>query len=75
VDASFHEDVKVGATGDVLCDSHRLFIASSSSFLPNVDSAVMAEPFAMKEGLDLAISMGCSRLIAESDSMEVVAAF
>jgi hypothetical protein len=29
----------------------------------------------MKEGLDLAISMGCSRLIAESDSMEVVAAF
>jgi ribonuclease HI len=34
----------------------------------------MAEAHAIKEGLDLASRMGCSRLIAESDSMEVVAA-
>jgi hypothetical protein len=56
----------------VLCDFKGKFIAASVSYLPNVASALMAEAYAMKEGLYLAIRMECNMIVAESDSMEVI---
>jgi ribonuclease HI len=72
VDASFHEDVKAGAIGAILRDYKGEFIAASVSYLPNVASVVMDEAMAMREGLSLPILMGCSRIMAESDSAEVI---
>jgi ribonuclease HI len=74
VDASFHEDAKAGSMGAVLRDYRGECIAAPSSYIENVNSATMAEAYAMKEGLDLACRMGCNNIIAESDSLEVIAA-
>jgi ribonuclease HI len=74
VDASFHEDGKTGAIGTVLRNARGEFIAASSMFLANVDSVVMAEAHAMKEGLSLAVTLGCNNVIAESDSTDVIQA-
>jgi hypothetical protein len=60
VDASFHEDGKTGAIGAVLRNARGEFIATSFMFSANVDSAVMAEAIALKEGLRLAIWLGCN---------------
>jgi hypothetical protein len=51
VDASFYDDLKAGATGAVLRDYKGEFIAASSTYIPHVPSAIMAESHAMKEGL------------------------
>jgi transcriptional/translational regulatory protein YebC/TACO1 len=75
VDASFHEDLKDGSIGAVLRDVKGDFIAASSIFLQNMDSVVMAEARAMKEGLELVIRMGCNKLVAESDCIEIIEAF
>jgi ribonuclease HI len=72
VDASFHEDAKAGAIGAVLRDYKGEFVAASTLYLSNVASVVMAEAIAMREGLSLAILMGCNRIMAESDSAEVI---
>ena len=72
VDASFCSDVSVGATGAILRYCNGRFIAASCRFLLNVSSVAMAESVAMKEGLTLANRLGCSSIVAESDSIETV---
>jgi ribonuclease HI len=74
VDAAYHDDVKAGAIGAVLHNCNGEFIAASVSYLPNVASPLLAEAYAMKEGLSLAMHMGYNMIVAESDSMEVVEA-
>jgi hypothetical protein len=56
----------------ILHDWQGGFIAASSTFIPHVPSAEMAEAFAMLHGLFLANNVGCHVLEAESDSLEVV---
>jgi ribonuclease HI len=72
VDASFHEDMVAGATGAVIRDYQGQFVAASTKYIPHVSSASMAEAFAMKEGLLLANRLGCSSIIAESDSIVTI---
>jgi hypothetical protein len=72
VDASFHDDMAAGATGAVLRDYQGQFVAASTKHIPYVSSASMAEAIAMKEGLLLASRLGCSSLIAESDSLVTI---
>jgi ribonuclease HI len=74
VDASFHNDSKMGAVGAVLRDFQGQFVAASAKVLANVESVVMAEAHAMKEGLSLAVTLGCNNVIAESDSIDVIQA-
>jgi ribonuclease HI len=74
VDASFHVDSYAGSTGAIIRDQQGGFVAASSSFLQYVASPLMAEAIAMREGLALAIKMGCSNVVAESDSLEVIQA-
>jgi ribonuclease HI len=71
VDASYHADIGTGAVGAILRDYQGNFIAASIKFIPHVSSASSAEAIVMKEGLALAIQMGCNNVQAESDSLEV----
>ena len=45
---------------------------ASSTFIPYLVDAPMAEAFALKEGLMLAQHIGGNRLIVQSDCIEVV---
>jgi ribonuclease HI len=72
VDAAYHEDQRAGATGAVLRDYEGRFVAASNTVIPHVASAAMAEAIAMKNGLLLANRMGCNRIQAESDSLEII---
>jgi hypothetical protein len=71
VDATFRDDLEAGAIRAVLRNYTGEFIAASSTYIPHVPSAIMAESYAMKEGLALAMRLGCNRIVAESDSTEV----
>jgi ribonuclease HI len=72
VDASFSAESHSGATGAIIRDGRGDFIAASSTFLPHVGSAQMAEAIAMLQGLRLANDKGCNNIEAESDSLEVI---
>jgi ribonuclease HI len=74
VDASFHPDVAAGAVGAVLRDYKGTFIAASTKYIPHVSSVEAAEALAMREGLALAIEVGCNNIQADSDSMDVIEA-
>jgi hypothetical protein len=74
VDASFHNDSEMGAVGAVLRDFQGQFVAASAKVLTNVESVLMAEAHAMKDGLALAATIGCNNIIAESDSTDVIQA-
>jgi hypothetical protein len=50
------------------------FIAASTTFIPNLTSAAAAEALAIREGLCLVNRLGCSNVIAESDSLETIQA-
>ena len=65
---------KYGATGAILRDHMGGFIAAANKFLPHVASAKMAEAMAMREGLSLAIRIGCNVVVVESDSIETIQA-
>jgi hypothetical protein len=62
----------VGATGAVIRDYQGYFVAASTNYIPHVSSASMAEAIAMKEGLLLTNRLGCSSIIAESDSIVTI---
>jgi len=72
VDAAFVLADRSGATGAILKDNQGVFVAASSSFIPHVPSAVVAEALAMLHGLRFANDLGYSRIQAESDNLEVI---
>jgi ribonuclease HI len=74
VDASFNEEIHAGAVAAVLRDYQGTFVGAKCVLIPHVSSPATAEAIAMKEGLLLAISMGCNTIIAESDAIEVIEA-
>jgi ribonuclease HI len=74
VDASFFSDSREGATSAILRDYKGRFIAAYTTYLPHIASATMAEAMVMKEGLALALRLGCNSVHAESDSSETIAA-
>jgi hypothetical protein len=74
VDASFHVEQHAGAIGAILRDYEGSFVAARCIPLPHVPSVAMLEALAMKLGLQLAMEIGCNRLIAESDSSETIEA-
>jgi hypothetical protein len=74
VDASYYHEEHVGAMGAILRDHTRSFIAATRRPISHVSSVAMGEAMAMKEGLALALRLGCNSVHAESDSSETIAA-
>jgi ribonuclease HI len=74
IDAAYYDESNSEATGAILRDFEGNFVDASVKYIPHVSSAPMAEAYAMEEGLALAASVGCNRIVAESDSSEVVQA-
>jgi ribonuclease HI len=72
VDASFDEDQLRGTTGAVIRDCKGNFVAACNTKLDFVLDALSAEAHALKQGLILAETMGCNRIIMSSDSSEVI---
>jgi ribonuclease HI len=74
VDASFYADTCTSAVGAILRDYQGQFIAVSCKYLPQVASVAMAEALAMKEGLFLVATKGCTEVVAEVYSLETIQA-
>uniref|UniRef100_A0ACD5ZW00 Uncharacterized protein n=1 Tax=Avena sativa TaxID=4498 RepID=A0ACD5ZW00_AVESA len=75
VDASFYADSCAGSVGAVIRDYEGNFVAAKSVLLPHVHSAALSEARAMRVGMSLASSLGCNRIITESDSIETIEAY
>jgi hypothetical protein len=60
--------------GAIVRDYQGNFVAAKCCYLPLVASVEMVEAIAMKEGLTLAVNMGCNSIIAESHSLVTVEA-
>jgi hypothetical protein len=72
IDATFSVDNQLGATGAALQNNQGVFLGASTTFIPHVPSASMAEALAMLRRRTLANSLGYTNIEAESDSLEVV---
>ena len=72
VDASYHSDEGSGATTAVIRDERGRFIAAQCKYIHYAADAVTTEAMAMCDGLNLANSLGCNRVEAESDSLNIV---
>ena len=72
VDASFHSDDLQCSVGAVLGDCRVGFIAASNERLEHVADVGTAEAHALRLGLLLAQRMGITKLIVESDCLEVI---
>jgi hypothetical protein len=74
VDDSFHLDDHAGSAKVVIRHFEGRFIVASFLYLPNISSAAAAEAIAMRERLILVNHLGCSNVLAESNSMEIIEA-
>ncbi|KAE8796077.1 hypothetical protein D1007_28934 [Hordeum vulgare] len=73
VDASFDPDLLQGSVGAVLHDNAGKFIAASNSVIGVCLDVYMAEAIALRFGLNLATSVGCNKLVVNSDNTDVIA--
>ena len=71
VDASFREEDHSGSCGAIIRDHKGNFIASTSR-IDHVADVVFAEAVALREGVKLAVSMGCNNIMARMDNFIVV---
>jgi ribonuclease HI len=72
-DGGFRADEMMGSAGAVVRNSDGSFIGASARWMPSVSSVLVAEAEACKEGLRLALqSIGTSRVIMETDSLQMV---
>jgi hypothetical protein len=72
VDASFDADELKGATGAVIRDCTRRFIAAWNTKLDFVQDVLSAEAHAIKQGRLLAQIIVCNRSILTSDCMDAI---
>lgn len=72
VDAAYFPDVGGGATAAVLRDEKGTFLAAQCNYIPYAADVVSTEAIAMRDGLSLASNLGFQRVVAESDSQEVI---
>ena len=72
MDTSFDEDDLRGTIGVVVCDSASKFVAAANSKIVHAQDVLTVEALALKQGSLLAQSIGCNRVIINSDSTDVV---
>ncbi|KAE8771340.1 hypothetical protein D1007_56785 [Hordeum vulgare] len=73
VDASFDSDLLQGTVGAVLRDNTCKFITTSNSVVDVCMDVFMDEAFALRFGMNLAMAVGCNKLIVNSDNIDVIA--
>jgi ribonuclease HI len=71
-DGGFYPDNMTGSIGVVIGNSEGSFLGASSSWLPVISPALIAEGEACRHGLRLVVERGFRRLIIESDSLQFV---
>ena len=72
MDAAFFAEQGVGATTAIIRDERGIFLAAQCKFIPYAADAMTSEAMAMRDGLNLANSLGFQRVEAESDSLTVI---
>lgn len=72
VDAAFDSDSGSGGSRAIIRDEKRLFAAGSYSGIPFIDDAGTTEARVLRDGLILANTIGCNKIMVEVDCMEVV---
>ncbi|KAE8786510.1 hypothetical protein D1007_39664 [Hordeum vulgare] len=73
VDASFDPDLLQGTVGTILRDNAGKFIAASNYVVDVCFDMFKAEALALRFGLNLAMSVGCNKLIVNPDNTDVIA--
>ena len=64
--------IMVGATAAILRDIHGNFIAAQCLYIEGGLDVVTMEAMAIRDGLNLANSIGCNNVEAESDSTDII---
>ena len=72
VDASFSVEDGLGACGAVVRDHNGGFIGACTTPMEHVPDVVSAEADAMRQGLLFLQSLGCSKVLIQSDDVIVV---
>jgi ribonuclease HI len=73
IDASFHDDGS-GATGAILRNNHGEAIAGNACLLDRALDATSAKALAMLKGLEWLNKLDVSKVVIESDSLELIQA-
>ena len=71
-DAAFHDNGTGGAVGIVLRNSIGEAVASTTCLFVSTLDATSAEALAMLKGLELLERLGCTNIIIEFDSLELI---
>jgi len=74
VDSGFDRDLLEGSVGAIIRDYNGKFIAAANERVDICYDSFTAEALAVRFGLNLARTIGCSKIVINSDSMEVVEA-
>jgi hypothetical protein len=72
VDDSFDADKRSGASGMILGDAHGFFIAGGNCTITFVEDAATADAMVLRDGLIMVEALGCSKLVINSDCVEVI---
>ncbi|KAI4994410.1 hypothetical protein ZWY2020_029458 [Hordeum vulgare] len=74
IDAGFDQDLLEGFVGAIIRDQSGQFIAAANERIDICFDSFTAEALAVRFGLNLARTVGCSRIVVSSDSLEIVEA-
>lgn len=74
VDAGFDQDLLQGSVGAIVRDQNGQFIAATNEKIEISYDLNMAEALAVRFGMNLAKTLGCSKVVINSDNLEVVEA-
>ncbi|KAE8802568.1 hypothetical protein D1007_21758 [Hordeum vulgare] len=74
VDAGFDQDLLEGSVGAVIRDQSGQFIAAANERIDICFDSFTAEALAVRFGLNLARTVGCSRIVVSSDNLDIVEA-
>jgi hypothetical protein len=72
VDASFNYDLLEGTAGAIIRDDRGNFISAGNWKIDFCYDVLTAEASALRYGLSLAQTVGCNKVIINSDNLEVV---
>ncbi|KAI5016861.1 hypothetical protein ZWY2020_037239 [Hordeum vulgare] len=74
VDARFDQDLLEGSVRAVIRDQSGQFIAAANERIDICFDSITAEALAVRFGLNLARTVGCSRIVVSSDNLDIVEA-
>ncbi|KAI4999787.1 hypothetical protein ZWY2020_004376 [Hordeum vulgare] len=72
VDAGFDQDLLQGSVGAIIRDQNGQFIAAANERIDICYDSHTAEALAVRFGMNLARTIGCSKIVVNSDNLEIV---